>query len=446
MLAILGGGIAGLTAAAEAERCGISYQLFEAENTLGGNARTFQWNGFRYDAGAHRLHDRIPTVTARVKEWLGPDLHPVTAPSRIQYGSRFVDFPLRPGNLLRQMSPAAGARALASFAAAKLRRGVEPRNFQELSHQRFGRAIAEPFLIRYSEKLWGVPAHELSTEVSGRRLHGLSLRGMLTGRRGANALEGTFLYPAGGIGDIADALVQRCEPSRLRTGKRITSIEHDGRRIHTIKVGGGSPIPVTRVISTLPLALQTQLSAPHTDPAALTAASELRYRHVVLVALFLDRPKVSPYASTYYPDAQVPFTRVHEPRTRSAAMSPEGKTSLVAELVRFGDDVDWKRADDDLAREVIESLVSTGAIQSSDVIGHEVQRLGSAYPVLTTDAIAQVEVLRRTQEKLLNLDLVGRAATFQYLHIHDLMDSAQRCVQSLARLEGPSPRSEGAVG
>ncbi len=94
MLAILGGGVAGLSAALEAERLGLDYELFEAGPQLGGNARTFDVGGFRFDAGAHRLHDRFPDVTARVQELLGDALRRVDERSRIQHAGGFVDFRL----------------------------------------------------------------------------------------------------------------------------------------------------------------------------------------------------------------------------------------------------------------------------------------------------------------------------------------------------------------
>lgn len=433
MLAILGGGIAGLAAAAEADRLGLSYQLFEASPELGGNARTFEVDGFRFDAGAHRLHDRVAGVTERVRSWLGDDLARVDAPSRIHHGGTYLDFPLNPANLLRRLSPFEGLRAVASYAGARLRRRAEPQNFRDLCHARFGAALADPFLIRYSEKLWGVPAAELSTEIAGRRLEGLSLRTLMGRSRSARHLEGSFLYPSRGIGAIADAMVERCSGDSLKVGRAVTALEHDGGRIHAVVTNGCERLSVDQVISTVPLALQAQLLRPAADPGVLEAAKGLQYRHVILVAVFLDRPRASPYASTYYPGADVPFTRVHEPNARSVAMSPAGKTSLVAELVRFESDADWHRSDDDLASDVVRALARTGAIQTHEVLGQSVHRLRNAYPVLRTDAKERAERLRESQEGFRNLALVGRAATFRYLHIHDLMGGAVDAVQRMVR-------------
>src|SRR5687768_17206232 len=149
MLAILGGGVAGLSAALEAERRGLEYELFEAGPQLGGNARTFEVGGFRFDAGAHRLHDRFPEVTACVQDLLGGALRRVEELSRIQYAGGFVDFPLRPLDLLRKLPPRHGLRAgidlvRARLGRARLGRRPAPTHLAELALQRYGRALAEP--------------------------------------------------------------------------------------------------------------------------------------------------------------------------------------------------------------------------------------------------------------------------------------------------------------
>ncbi|QDV09178.1 UDP-galactopyranose mutase [Planctomycetes bacterium Poly30] len=432
MLAILGGGIAGLAAAAEADRLGLSYQLFEATSEFGGNARTFEVDGFRFDAGAHRLHDRNSAVTTRVNEWLEGDMAEVHAPSRIRHGDTYLDFPLTPGNLLRRLKPGEGARALASYALARIANRRKARNFQELCYSRFGRALADPFLIRYSEKLWGAPASELSTEIAGRRLDALSLRSLFVQRAEPAHLEGSFFYPTRGIGAIAEALAKGCSPGSLHTGHAITAMEHDGRRVREIVLNGQTRVPVHHVISTLPLAQQSRLMRPAPKARLMDAAAGLLYRHVIVVAVFLKRSQKSRYASTYYPDADVPFTRVHEPNARSAAMSPEGCTSLVAELVRFETDADWTRSDADLVAEVTRALARTGALEPDEIVGHAVRRLRNAYPVLRTEDVLHAHSLRESQTRLSNLELVGRAATFRYLHIHDLIGSALASVQRIA--------------
>ena len=55
---ILGGGPAGLSVAYYLRKKGEAFRLWEAAPHVGGNAVTFEWNGLRYDSGAHRFHAR----------------------------------------------------------------------------------------------------------------------------------------------------------------------------------------------------------------------------------------------------------------------------------------------------------------------------------------------------------------------------------------------------
>jgi len=78
-------------------------RLLEANDTVGGNARTLQMGPFRYDTGAHRFHDKNDEITADVVELLGDDLRRVDAPSQICWRGKRIDFPLAPYDLLRKL-------------------------------------------------------------------------------------------------------------------------------------------------------------------------------------------------------------------------------------------------------------------------------------------------------------------------------------------------------
>ena len=58
---ILGGGITGLITSIElSKQYPGQILLIERENEVGGQLRTIQRNGFRYDIGSHIIHDEVP--------------------------------------------------------------------------------------------------------------------------------------------------------------------------------------------------------------------------------------------------------------------------------------------------------------------------------------------------------------------------------------------------
>ena len=80
---IIGGGPAGLASAYFAKKNKIPFQLFESGSKVGGNCKTLEFDGCRYDVGAHRFHNKNKIATDTVKSLLGKDLLSVVAPSKI---------------------------------------------------------------------------------------------------------------------------------------------------------------------------------------------------------------------------------------------------------------------------------------------------------------------------------------------------------------------------
>ena len=93
-LDILGAGPAGLGVGFFAKKKRIPVSIYELSNRVGGNSKTITKGDFRYDTGAHRLHDKHPMVTSLIKELLGKDLMKIDAPSKIYHKGRLIDFPL----------------------------------------------------------------------------------------------------------------------------------------------------------------------------------------------------------------------------------------------------------------------------------------------------------------------------------------------------------------
>lgn len=433
---ILGGGPAGLAAGYYAARRGITPLVLEAAAEPGGNARTLRRGEFLYDTGAHRFHDADADITQDARELLGDELRLTERPSQIVYGTRRIDFPLSPLNLAVNLGPATLARAGFDFIRERLHPPPPEPTFAELSVHRYGRTLAEAFLLGYSAKLWGRDAERLSSAVSGKRLRGLDLRTFLLeavrgGRAKTRHLDGRFYYPRRGIGQLSAALAAGCGLEAIRTNARVTALRHDGTRIREIEINGGKRLTAGRVISTLPLGLLPTLLDPAPPEAVLTAARGLRFRDIVLVALFLHCERISDNASFYFPDADVPFTRAYEPKNRSAAMAPAGKTSLIVEIPCATDD-DAVTADPEaLARDTIAALETKRLLRAVDVFDSALHRIRFAYPVLETGYEEMVRVLSEYFRRFENLQIAGRSGRFAYTHIHDLMREARAVAAAL---------------
>lgn len=89
-VAVIGGGLGGMTAAAELARAGVQVTLFESTSALGGKARAAQQGGVMLDTGPTLL--TLPDVVRATFERLGaPDLFPRLYPLELQCHYRFAD-------------------------------------------------------------------------------------------------------------------------------------------------------------------------------------------------------------------------------------------------------------------------------------------------------------------------------------------------------------------
>jgi len=432
---VLGGGPAGLAAALFARRAGLGVTLLEASDRVGGTCRTFEHQGFRFDSGAHRLHDKDPGVTALVRELLGDHgLHRVDAPSRIFDDGRFVEFPLTAGGLLRHLGPAEMARCAGDMALERLRARGPADSFEAHSVRRYGRRLAGRYLLSYSEKLWGTPCSELSPVVAGGRLRGLDLRTFLTesvlGRR-SNHMEGSFLYPRRGIEAIPAAMARAIGDGVIRTGSRVVGIRHRAGRVESVEVEGGEVLAVERVASTLPLSVLLRIMDPPPPADIEEASARLRFRNVRLVVVLVDRPSVTDAATLYFPDGGLPFARVAEPRNRCQEMAPAGRTALAAEIPCSDGDRWWR--DDDRAVEgvVAGHLDRIGLVAEHEVLGTTSRRLPHAYPVLDRAALAASERAGTWLRGFDNLHLGGRGGLFMYGWIHDMVRGGRDLVAQI---------------
>ena len=321
-------------------------------------------------------------------------------------------------------------RAASDFMVAKLkhRDGTAVADFGAFANSWFGKTIANTFLIPFSEKLWGLPAADLSPDIAGRRLPGFCIKAiikeLLSGARKVEHLEGRFLYPRLGYGQIADKMAQRLSPGRLLYRHRVVQMET--RRDEVIAVGVKAGEELQRVapevvINTLPITLLVRMMNPLPPQEVLDAAAKLRFRDVVLVALFIDQESISDAAVTYFQGSGLDFTRAHEPRNRSSAMSPPGQTSLVVEYPCFSGDEVWHRDEKALVDDLIKYLDNMGLVKASRVIASDVHRLQNAYPVYSRDYKETAEIVLSYLRQFRNLWTLGRGGSFFYGHVHDFI-------------------------
>lgn len=434
-IVILGGGPAGLAAGYYARKSGMSFRIHEASAAVGGNCRTIGHKEFLFDTGAHRLHDRDSDITLEMRDMLGERLRKIHVPSRIFSEGNFIDFPLTPLNLWKRIGAKDFIASSWEVIKARMNNSVAE-DFKSLALRAYGTTIAERFLLNYSEKLWGLPCEQLSANIAGRRLKGLDLRTFLLeaiagGKAKTRHIDGEFWYPRQGIGEIFSKVEEKCGQENICLHSRVTRIFHDNDRVTAIELNNSTREQVSEVISSLPVPLLARMMEPAIPAQLLEAASSLRFRHVLLVCFFIDKPSVTRDATIYFPSRSFAFTRVYEPRNRSPQMSPQGKTSLIAEIPCFTEDNYWNDDQNEVIRGVKQQLLSTGLVQESEIVEAITYKVPYAYPVLEKGIEKRLQPLHDYFSGFSNLHEAGRSGMFRYTHIHDMFARGKEIIDQL---------------
>jgi len=432
-ITILGGGIAGLAVGYYAKKNNVPFTIIEAKDCIGGNCVTFRYSDFLFDSGAHRLHDKDADATRELKGLLKENFHEIQVPSRIYHNGKTIDFPLSPLNLIKSLGLWTSAKALVDVVHSRLTIPKAHGNFERYALHTYGKTIAECLLLNYSEKLWGESCHKLSTSIAGKRIKGLTMKTFLFealfGQRlKTRHLDGSFYYPASGIGMIVKELGRYCTEKNIWMNSIVTRVMHNNKRIVAVEVNNKKIVPVEEMVSTLPLPLFLEIMEPRPPAHLLSLAGNLRFRHLILVVFFLNRKSVTESASIYFPDPSFPFTRISEPKNRSSLMSPPDKTSLILEIPCHQTDALWTLNDDKLIQINLSKLVKIGWIGEKEVIQALVHRISYAYPLLEIDSEDRIRKIHGFLNRFENLRLSGRCAQFGYTFIHDSMKSGREII------------------
>ncbi len=107
--------------------------------------------------------------------------------SRIYYGGKFFDYPLKPVNALRSLGVVEAVRCVASYGWARVRPPKDQSTFEGWVAARFGCRLYRIFFKTYTEKVWGVPATEIQADWAAQRIKNLSLIKAVTQRHPAQA-------------------------------------------------------------------------------------------------------------------------------------------------------------------------------------------------------------------------------------------------------------------
>lgn len=498
---IIGAGPAGLTAAYEMlKRTDILPVILEKSDDIGGISKTINYKGNRMDIGGHRFFSK----SDRVMNWWMNIMPPQqeagssftikyqnksrevnangTASgdpdkvmlvrkrlSRIYFLRKFFTYPITLSiETLRKLGVGRTIAILFSYLKAQLFPRKPENSLEDFMINRFGKTLYELFFRDYTEKVWGVPCHEIPAEWGAQRIKGVSIRkalqhaikeatkakkkvtGDIAQKDTETSLIEQFLYPKFGPGQLWEEVARQVQEMG-----GIIHMHHSVKYIYTgynrvteviainQETGKALQLEGDYFFSTMPVKELIAGIAGPVPPRVKEIAAGLQYRDFITVGILLKRLSYQDKHTgewkslkledtwIYIQEKEVTVGRLQLFNNWSPYMVKDPDTIWVGmEFFCNETDAFWKLPDADISALAIKELEKIGLATAENVLDSTVLRVEKTYPAYF-GAYAHFDKVRAYTDTLENLFLVGRNGMHKYNNADHSMLTAMVAVDNI---------------
>lgn len=495
---IIGAGPAGLTAAYELlQSTDIKPVIFEMSSDIGGISKTVNYKGNRIDIGGHRFFSK----SGRVMDWWqnimplqgkpayddkilerkvpipveNEENDPETNDkvmllrsrlSRIFFLRSFFDYPISLKlNTFRNLGIVRIAKIGISYIWINIKPIKDEKSLEDFLINRFGTELYNTFFRDYTEKVWGVPCHEIPADWGAQRIKGLSITKTLIHavktvlsadtsidqKNTETSLIGQFLYPKLGPGQLWEEVARLIEEKggEIHVDHEAVGIEVAADAAQSLTVrnhqnGKESTHECDYLISTMPIKdLIARMSPSETPDTVKNIAEGLVYRDFITVGLLLKKLQITnntnnktlnnivPDNWIYIQESDVKIGRLQIFNNWSPYMVAERDNVWIGleYFCQEGDEL-WSKPDGSFIEFAIDELEKIDIISKDDVIDSTILRVPKTYPAYfgTYD---QFDELRAYTDQLKNLFMIGRNGMHRYNNADHSMLTAMVAVENI---------------
>ena len=498
---IIGAGPAGLTAAYELlKRTDIIPVILEKSGDIGGISKTINYKGNRMDMGPHRFFSKSDRV---MNWWLqmmplqesadevtinyqnktrmvntdhagrtGDAVDPIDSSyttdtiqgkkdpdkvmlviqrlTRIYFLRKFFAYPIQLGfDTLKTLGLVRTIKILISFLWVRLFPIKPEKSLEDFIINKFGKQLYLLFFKDYTEKVWGVPCHEISAEWGAQRIKGVSLskaiaqalKTMVSKKKGNGDInqKGTetslieqFLYPKKGPGSLWEETARQIEEMGGKIYlhqdvQRIYTQENAITSVNTVnsQTGQTGAWEGEYFFSTMPVQELVAGMEADVPEAVREVAAGLQYRDFINVGILLRqlsaRNKAGGYEKLelkdnwiYIQERDVKVGRLMIYNNWGDGMIKDPNTTWIGmEYFCNKTDAFWALSDEAIQQAAIKELVKMDLTNVEDVLDITVRRMEKTYPAYfgTYERFGEI---RSFTDQFENLFLVGRNGMHKY--------------------------------
>ena len=334
----------------------------------------------------------------------------VVKKSFIEYKGRQIDFPFQKN--IHQLPQAEFIECIYDLYFAARADAKNEDSFAAMLYSRFGRAIAEKFLIPYNEKLYACDLGTLDPNAMGRFFPHADLTDIIRNMKVADnaTYNAKFTYPEGGAIEYVTAIASAVKKDGIVLGERLVGIDLTKKVAKTSK----REIEFDRLVSSAPFNKLLALAHVEHD------ASVYSWNKVLVFNLGFDKKGQKDVHWVYFPDREVTFYRVGFKDN----IFDSDRLSLYVEIGYAKDAV----VDVEATRQrVLADLEKTGVTKGHQLVAEHHVVMDPAYVHITQRSIAEH---KRLAEHLRGRGVhsAGRYGGWTYCSIEDNIVEARRLV------------------
>lgn len=209
-----------------------NYIILEKENTVGGYCRTNYKDGFVWDFAGHFFHFNNEKIKKFFLEKINKDeLIYQKKNTKIYYKNKFINYPFQKN--IHQLNKKEFIDCLYD-----LFNKVEKdnyKNFLEMLHGKFGKAITEKFLKPYNEKLYACSLKELDANSMGRFFPYTNKEEIIKNMKENKntSYNDKFLYPKRGAYIFIETLLRNIDTEKILLNEEIQEINSKEKYVKT---------------------------------------------------------------------------------------------------------------------------------------------------------------------------------------------------------------------
>ncbi len=475
---IIGAGPAGLTVAYELlKRTNIKPIIFEMDDCVGGISRTINYKGNRLDIGGHRFFSKSDRVT-RWWQNIMPVQTEMANPEKIDkvmlvrqrlssvyYLRKFFSYPVSLSwNTIKNLGIFRMSKIGLSYLKIKIAPLKDESNLENFFINRFGQELYRTFFKDYTEKVWGVPCTEISSEWGAQRVKGLSIGKILSQaiksifvgdkeiqqKEVETSLITKFLYPKFGPGQMWESVAElvKNDGAKIYLRHRIVGLELLVDKITRIKIknlntGEIKEITGDYFFSTMPVKDLIGSLVGLVPEKIKDIAGGLAYRDFITIGLLLKKLKIKKVAKIetknnlipdnwiyiQEPDVKLGRVQIFNNWSRFLVAKPESVWLGLEYFVQEGDKL-WLKSAEEIKGIAITEMEQIGFIDRAAVIDSVVIKMPKAYPAYF-GSYGEFNQIRDFTDKISNLFLIGRNGMHRYNNMDHSVLSALVAVDNI---------------